>query len=167
MDRLPMSDWGAPTAVDFAIADRLAAQIEPPISVEARFSVEQHAVFSLARAYLALRATPAPSGEAEPVAWAVVEDTDRRMSVHLTAEAARQMASVNHEMNTAHEYAVQPLYDRATPPSVPQVTEEMVEAGVQGWSEWANNGREDDETVSGMVRAILTAALTPQPKEGR
>ncbi|MCW5591019.1 MAG: hypothetical protein KIS74_02870 [Burkholderiales bacterium] len=49
------------------------------------------------------------STQREPDAYLVVEDTDRKMSPHLSPEAAKAVAATYHEMNPAHEYAVAPL----------------------------------------------------------
>lgn len=48
----------------------------------------------------------------------------------------------------------------AAPPAAGrEPSEAEVERGVEGWRAWEHNGREDDETVVAMVRAILRAAL--------
>lgn len=60
---------------------------------------------------------PVPERDERPVAWLVVEDTDRKIASFLNVEEAKRCAAASHEMNPAHEYAVAPLTRPA--PSAP------------------------------------------------
>lgn len=103
----------------------------------------------------------AGAGEAEPVAWMVVEDTDRRMSAHLFVEAANLTAETHRIANPAHDYAVQPLY---THPATPVAVSEGAPARISEADAWliaADTGSPQWTRLTRAVRPYLEKHMSP------